>query len=90
MTRWRSIKARQLLSALMRIGWVVAWQTGSHRRLKRPGWPNDTFAFHDNQEIGSGCSRRLPRKQGCNRTICRSAEKIAGFPGPLSIGVREM
>jgi predicted RNA binding protein YcfA (HicA-like mRNA interferase family) len=64
MSRWRSIKARQLLSALIRIGWVVAWQTGSHRRLKRPGWPNYTFAFHDNEEIGSGLLAQIAKKTG--------------------------
>ena len=62
MSRWRSVKARRLLAALLRIGWEVAWQKGSHRRLKRAGWPNYTFAFHD-EEAGPGllaqtCSRR--------------------------------
>jgi predicted RNA binding protein YcfA (HicA-like mRNA interferase family) len=47
MSRWRPVKARQLLAALLRIGWGVAWQRGSHRRLARDGWPNYTFAFHD-------------------------------------------
>jgi len=42
MSRWRSVKARQLLAALLRIGWEVAWQKGSHRRLKRAGRPNYT------------------------------------------------
>jgi predicted RNA binding protein YcfA (HicA-like mRNA interferase family) len=64
MSRWRSIKARQLLSALMRIGWVVAWQTGSHRRLKRPGWPTYMFAFHDNEEIESGLLAQIAKKTG--------------------------
>jgi predicted RNA binding protein YcfA (HicA-like mRNA interferase family) len=49
---------------LIRIGWVVAWQTGSHRRLKRPGWPNYTFAFHDNEEIGSGLLAQIAKKTG--------------------------
>lgn len=35
MSRWPSIKAKRLLSALLRIGWQVAWQSGSHRRLKQ-------------------------------------------------------
>jgi hypothetical protein len=33
--------------AIGRIGWTVASQSGSHRRLKRAGWSNYTFAFHD-------------------------------------------
>jgi len=52
MSRWNAVKAKQVLAALLRIGWEVAWQKGSHRRLKRPGWPNYTFAFHDSEEIG--------------------------------------
>ena len=36
MSTWKSVKAKQLLAALHRIGWQVAWQKGSHRRLKRP------------------------------------------------------
>jgi predicted RNA binding protein YcfA (HicA-like mRNA interferase family) len=52
MSVWKSVKAKQLLAALLRIGWYIAWQRGSHRRLKRPGWPNYTFAFHDNETVG--------------------------------------
>ena len=29
-----STKARQVLAALLRIGWTIAWQKGSHRRLQ--------------------------------------------------------
>ena len=54
MSRWRSVKAKRLLAALLRIGREVAWQKGSHRRLKRAGWPNYTFAFHDDEEVGPG------------------------------------
>src|ERR1022692_741647 len=52
MSHWRSVRAKQVLSALLRIGWEVAWQKGSRRRLKRAGWPDYTFAFHDNEEVG--------------------------------------
>jgi predicted RNA binding protein YcfA (HicA-like mRNA interferase family) len=64
MSHWRSVKAKQLLSALLRIGWEVAWQKGSHRRLKRIGWPNYTFAFHDNEEVGSGLLAQIAKKTG--------------------------
>jgi predicted RNA binding protein YcfA (HicA-like mRNA interferase family) len=30
MSRWKSVKAKQLLAALLRIGWEIAWQNGSH------------------------------------------------------------
>ena len=64
MSKWGSVKARQLLAALLRIGWEVAWQKGSHRRLKRPGWPNYTFAFHDNEEIGPALLARIAKQTG--------------------------
>ena len=64
MSRWKSVKARQLLAALLRIGWEVAWQKGSHRRLKRPGWPSYSFAFHDHEEIGPGLLAQIAKKTG--------------------------
>jgi predicted RNA binding protein YcfA (HicA-like mRNA interferase family) len=64
MSKWRSIKAKQLLAALVRIGWKVAWQKGSHRRLKRSGWPNYTLAFHDNEEVGPALLAQIAKKTG--------------------------
>jgi predicted RNA binding protein YcfA (HicA-like mRNA interferase family) len=64
MSRWKSVKARLLLAALLRIGWETAWQKGSHRRLKRSGWPNYTFAFHENEEIGPGLLTQIAKKTG--------------------------
>jgi predicted RNA binding protein YcfA (HicA-like mRNA interferase family) len=43
---------------------AVAWQNGSHRRLKRPGWANYTFAFHDHDEIGAGLLTQISKKTG--------------------------
>jgi predicted RNA binding protein YcfA (HicA-like mRNA interferase family) len=62
MTKWRSVKAKQLLAALLRIGWEVAWQKGSHRRLKRLGWPRYKFAFHDIEELGPGLLAQIGKK----------------------------
>jgi predicted RNA binding protein YcfA (HicA-like mRNA interferase family) len=64
MSQWKSVKARQLLAALLRIGWEIAWQKGSHRRLKRPGWPNYSFAFHDHEEVGPGLLPQIAKKTG--------------------------
>ncbi len=64
MSKWKPVKSRQLLAALLRIGWEVAWQKGSHRRLKRPGWPNYSLAFHDNEEVGPGLLPQIARKTG--------------------------
>jgi predicted RNA binding protein YcfA (HicA-like mRNA interferase family) len=52
MTDWPSTKARRALAALLRIGWQVKRQSGSHKTLSRPGPPDYVFAFHDGDEIG--------------------------------------
>ena len=53
MSQWRSVKARQLPAALLRIGFSVKRPSGtSHRVLARPGWAEYIFAFHDREEIG--------------------------------------
>jgi predicted RNA binding protein YcfA (HicA-like mRNA interferase family) len=61
---WGSAKARQVLRALLRLGWVVKRQSGSHRTLSRPGWPDYTFAFHDGEEIGPKMLARIAKKTG--------------------------
>ncbi len=52
MTKWPATKAKVVLRALLRIGWRVERQSGSHRTLVRSGWSNYAFAFHDDVEIG--------------------------------------
>jgi predicted RNA binding protein YcfA (HicA-like mRNA interferase family) len=62
--RFSSCKARRVLAALLRIGWTIQRQVGSHRVLSRPGWPNCVFAFHDDEEIGPRALARLAKKSG--------------------------
>lgn len=64
MSEWRSVKARRLLAALLRIGWSVKRQSGSHRVLERDGWPNYVFAFHDNDEVGPRMLARVSKHTG--------------------------
>jgi predicted RNA binding protein YcfA (HicA-like mRNA interferase family) len=52
MTEWPSTGATRVLAALLRIGWTVKRQTGSHRVLARPGWPDVVFPLPDGEEIG--------------------------------------
>jgi predicted RNA binding protein YcfA (HicA-like mRNA interferase family) len=63
-SRWPSLKARVLLRTLMRQGWVVKRQRGSHRILARPGWPDYLFAFHDGDEIGGVMVAEVARHTG--------------------------
>ena len=64
MSHWPSRKARQVLAALLSIGWVVKRQSGSHRTLERPGWPDDEFAFHDAEDIGPRMLARWAKHTG--------------------------
>jgi predicted RNA binding protein YcfA (HicA-like mRNA interferase family) len=52
------------LAALVRIGWVLARQSGSHRTLRRQGWPDYVFAFHDGEEIGPVMMAKIAKKTG--------------------------
>ena len=64
MSDWPAVKARRVLDALQRIGWVVVRSRGSHRRLNRSGWRPITFAFHDSAEVGPAALRRIARDTG--------------------------
>lgn len=64
MSQWPSTRARIVLAALHRVGWQVKRQTGSHRVLARPGWPDFVFAFHDGEEIGPRMLARIARRTG--------------------------
>jgi predicted RNA binding protein YcfA (HicA-like mRNA interferase family) len=65
MNQWRSCKAREVLSALYRIGWMLKRQSGtSHHVLTRPGWSDFVFAFHENEEIGPKMLARIGKKTG--------------------------
>ena len=64
MSQWRSTKAKRVLAALLRIGWNIRRQTGSHYVLERTGWPNVVFAFHDSDEIGPRMLARIAKVTG--------------------------
>jgi predicted RNA binding protein YcfA (HicA-like mRNA interferase family) len=64
MSRWPATRARRVLDALLRIGWSIKRQTGSHRTLQRPGYPDYVFAFHDRDEIGPRMLARVAKHTG--------------------------
>jgi predicted RNA binding protein YcfA (HicA-like mRNA interferase family) len=64
MSQWSSKRARRVLSALLRIGWTVKRQSGSHRNLTREGFPDFVFAFHDEEGIGPRMLARIATEQG--------------------------
>ncbi len=64
MSKWPATKARRVLAALLRIGWTIKRQAGSHRTLERVGWANYVFAFHDDDEIGPRMLARIGKHTG--------------------------
>ena len=64
MSIWRATKAKRVYAALMRIGWTLRKQVGSHRKLQRSGWPNFTFCFHDGEEIGPAALSKIAKDTG--------------------------
>jgi predicted RNA binding protein YcfA (HicA-like mRNA interferase family) len=76
MSEWSSTRARRVLAALLRMGWIVKRQSGSHRTLSRIGWPDFVFAFHDTDQIGRGCLPALQNGPGSVLKTCRFILKI--------------
>ena len=64
MTAWSATKANRVLRALLRIGWTLKRQSGSHRVLAREGWNDFVFAFHNGDEIGPKMLARVAKHTG--------------------------
>ncbi len=64
MSHWPSAKAKRVFAALLRIGWAVKRESGSHKTLQRSGWPDLVFAFHDKEEIGPRMLARIAKHTG--------------------------
>jgi predicted RNA binding protein YcfA (HicA-like mRNA interferase family) len=66
MNQWSSTRARRVLATLLRIGWIIKRQSGSHRTLSRAGSPDFVFAFHDNEELGPRMLARIAKRTELN------------------------
>ena len=64
MSQWPSRKAKRVLAALLKLGWDVKRQTGSHKTLVREGWSDFVFAFHDGEELGPRMLARIAKHTG--------------------------
>jgi predicted RNA binding protein YcfA (HicA-like mRNA interferase family) len=63
-SQWPATKAKRVVAALLRIGWRIKRQAGSHRTLARDGWPDYVFSFHDDEEIGPRMLSRVAKRTG--------------------------
>jgi predicted RNA binding protein YcfA (HicA-like mRNA interferase family) len=68
MSQWPSTKSKRVLAALLRIGWQIKRESGSHKVLSRPGWQDVVFSFHDNDEIGPRMLARIAKHTGLKST----------------------
>ena len=62
--RWPAVKATGVLKSLLRLGWSIKRQRGSHRILAKRDYPDFTFAFHDREEIGPKMLARISKHTG--------------------------
>ncbi len=61
MRKWPATNARRVLAALLRRGWTVKRQSGSHRTLSKADKPDVIFAFHDDEEVGPRMLARIAK-----------------------------
>jgi len=59
LSTWPSAKARRVLAALLKTGWRLKRQSGSHRTLTRANSDDFVFSFHDDEEIGQKMLARI-------------------------------
>jgi len=83
-SQWSSTKARLVLAALLRNGWRIKRQRGSHRLLAKPGLPDDTFAYHSRYAekdtvTGPGTASPCSRRSAITRSASAWAEAKACF-----------
>jgi len=64
MSQWPASKAHRVLRALLRLGWQIKRQSGSHKTLSRTGWPDFVFAFHEGEELGPRMLARIAKHTG--------------------------
>jgi predicted RNA binding protein YcfA (HicA-like mRNA interferase family) len=89
MTSWPSTRAPRVLAALLRIGWSIKRQTGSHRFLTRANWPDFVFAFHDAEELGPRMLARIAKRTGLTPDdLCPALWKAAADRRPNRRGRR--
>jgi predicted RNA binding protein YcfA (HicA-like mRNA interferase family) len=66
---WPSTKAKKVLSALARIGWIPTPKKkgSSHIHLVHPTKGEYTWAFHDSEEIGPKMLSKIAKQTGLTR-----------------------
>jgi hypothetical protein len=87
MTHWPAAKAQRVLAALLRIGWTLKRQSGSHRTLQR-AWQAGILFSRSMTAMKSAraCLRVSPNRQAWVRTTYRVEQ--AGDVGLTSLNAK--
>jgi predicted RNA binding protein YcfA (HicA-like mRNA interferase family) len=64
LSNWPSSKAKKVLKALLKIGFTVKSQSGSHIQLVHPTRGDYTFSSHESEEIGPVMLSKIGKKTG--------------------------
>ena len=65
MSNWPSSKANRVYKALLRIGWIPkSEKKGSHVQMRKPGFPDYTWAWHDSEELGPVILKKIAKYTG--------------------------
>src|SRR5665213_1840558 len=83
--QWPATKTQVVLGALLRIGWRVKRQKGSHRTLGKVGWPDFVFAYHDRAELGPVALQKLTRQTDLRRRICNLTQRMKPSSRPVPL-----
>jgi predicted RNA binding protein YcfA (HicA-like mRNA interferase family) len=61
---WPATKPKRVLAALLRSGWQIKRQRGSHRILAKHGKEDYIFAYHGKRELRRAALELLGKKTG--------------------------
>jgi predicted RNA binding protein YcfA (HicA-like mRNA interferase family) len=66
LSQWPSVKAKRAFKALLKIGWEVVSQSGSHIKLKHRAslYPMYVWSYGDGDELGSKILSRIAKHTG--------------------------
>jgi predicted RNA binding protein YcfA (HicA-like mRNA interferase family) len=64
MSSWPAAKARRVFAALQRIGWRHDRTVGSHKIMKKEGWRDYPFSFHDPRGTRPAILAKISKKTG--------------------------
>lgn len=79
MSVWSATKAKRVYAALLRAGWTLKKQVGSHRKLQRSGLPNFTFVFTITKKWDRRLLRRSGKRQVSGRRIFEDDSPLIGW-----------